>query len=182
MRIIGGRFKGKRITPPKGITARPTTDFTKEALFNILQHSIALEGIHVLDLFAGAGGISLEFLSRGADEVISVEQDPALYGHFKRTAAGLGVANWHAVKADVYTHLGSDRGKYDVIFADPPFHAEGTPTLPALIRERGLLAPDGLLIIEHPREVDLSGDPWFDVCRKYSNIHFSFLSPKPPRP
>ena len=73
MRIIGGRFKGKRITPPKGITARPTTDFTKEALFNILQHSFALEGIRVLDLFAGAGGISLEFLSRGADEVISVE-------------------------------------------------------------------------------------------------------------
>ena len=182
MRIIGGRFKGKRITPPKGITARPTTDFTKEALFNILQHSIALEGIRVLDLFAGVGGISLEFLSRGAEEVISVEQDNALYSYFKRTATDLALTNWHAVKADVFTYLGSDRSSYDVIFADPPFHADGTATLPTLIRERGLLAPDGLLIIEHPRETDLSGDPWFDVCRKYSNIHFSFLTPKPPQP
>ena len=136
----------------------------------------------MLDLFAGVGGISLEFLSRGADEVISVEQDDALYGFFKRTATDLALTNWHAVKADVFTYLGSDRSSYDLIFADPPFHSEETGTLPALIRERGLLASDGLLIIEHPREVDLSGDPWFDVCRKYSNIHFSFLSPKTPQP
>ncbi|MEO8734134.1 MAG: RsmD family RNA methyltransferase, partial [Flavobacteriales bacterium] len=85
MRIVGGKYKGRRIAPPKGITARPTTVFAKEALFNILQHSIALEGIRVLDLFAGAGGISLEFLSRGAEEAISVENDAALYDHLQRT-------------------------------------------------------------------------------------------------
>ncbi|MBZ0205113.1 MAG: 16S rRNA (guanine(966)-N(2))-methyltransferase RsmD [Flavobacteriales bacterium] len=178
MRIVAGRFKGKRITPPKGITARPTTDFAKEALFNILQHSIALEGIRVLDLFAGSGGISLEFLSRGAEEVISVEQDTALYGHLQRTARELGTPNWHAVKADVFSYIKSDRSTYDVIFADPPFDMEGTESLPALIRESGLLAPDGLLLVEHYRRLDLSNDVWFDVCRKYSNINFSFFTPR----
>lgn len=178
MRIVAGRFKGKRITPPKGIKARPTTDFAKEALFNILQHSTALEGIRVLDLFAGSGGISLEFLSRGATEVISVEQDAALYSHLLRTARELGTENWHAVKADVFSYINSDRSTYDVIFADPPFDMEGTEGLPALIRESGLLAPDGLLMIEHYKRLDLSSDIWFDVCRKYSNIHFSFFTPK----
>jgi len=178
MRIVGGKYKGRRIEPPKDITARPTTDFAKEALFNILQHSIALEGIRVLDLFAGAGGISLEFLSRGAEEAISVEHDAGLYGHLQRVRRELDIQNWHVVKADVFTYLNTDRSRYDLIFADPPFHLEGTEQLPALVRERGLLSPDGLMIIEHPKNTDLSGDAWFDRCRKYSNIHFSFFTPK----
>jgi 16S rRNA (guanine(966)-N(2))-methyltransferase RsmD len=182
MRIIAGRYKGKRIHPPKGITARPTTDFAKEALFNILQHSVALEGIRVLDLFAGAGGISLEFLSRGAEEVVSVERDPALHAHLLRQGKELGAANWHAVKADVFTFLKAGHAPYDVIFADPPFDLPGTTTLPELVRGAGLLAADGLMIVEHPRGVDLAHDPWFDVCRKYSNIHFTFLQPKPSQP
>ena len=182
MRIVAGRFKGKRIASPKDIKARPTTDFAKEALFNILQHSIPLEGIRVLDLFAGAGGISLEFLSRGASEVISIEQDAALYGHLQRTARALGTENWHLVKADVFSYINSDRSTYDVIFADPPFDMEGTENLPALIRESGLLAPDGLLLVEHYKRLDLSADEWFDVCRKYSNINFSFFTPRPDQP
>ena len=177
MRIVGGRLKGRRIEPPKGITARPTTDFTKEALFNILQHSIPLEGIRVLDPFAGAGGISLEFLSRGAVEVISVEQDAVLHGFLRRTATALGLANWHCVKTDVFAFLRTQHGTFDVIFADPPFDLPGTADLPALVRERNLLAEDGVLIVEHPRNINLGNDPWFNSCRKYSNIHFSFLSP-----
>lgn len=178
MRIIAGQYKGKRITPPKHISARPTTDFAKEALFNILQHSIPLEGIRVLDLFAGAGGISLEFLSRGAEEVVSVEQDPGLHQFLQQATRELGTANWHVVKADVFHYLSMAHGAFDVVFADPPFHAPGTERLPALVREAGLLAPDGLLLVEHPRGIDLGQDPWFDVCRKYSNIHFSFFTPK----
>lgn len=182
MRIIAGRFKGKRIAPPKNITARPTTDFAKEALFNILQHSIALEGIRVLDLFAGAGGISLEFLSRGAEEVTSVEQDTTLHAFMRRTATALELNNLHVVKADVFTFLNAQRSQYDVIFADPPFNLQGTETIPDLVRNRNLLAPDGLLILEHPRELQLDQDLWFDVCRKYSNIHFSFFTPKTEQP
>lgn len=182
MRIVAGRFKGKRIQPPKEIVARPTTDFAKEALFNILQHSIPLEGIRVLDLFAGAGGISLEFLSRGAEEVISVEQDGVLYKHLQRTGHELGLANWHLVMADVFHYLDTARGPFDVVFADPPFHMPGTERLPDLVRQAGLLAPDGLLVIEHAKQLDLGSDPWFDVCRKYSNIHFSFFTPKVHQP
>ncbi len=177
MRIVAGRFKGKRIHPPKEITARPTTDFAKEALFNILQHSIPLEDIRVLDLFAGAGGISLEFISRGAAEVIGVEQDGTLHKHLQRTARELGITNWHLVKADVFQYMAAARGPFDVVFADPPFHMPGTERLPALVRVAGLLAPGGLLVIEHYKALDLSADPWFDSCRKYSNIHFSFFTP-----
>lgn len=182
MRIVGGKYKGRRIVAPKNDLARPTTDFAKEALFNILQHSIALEGIRVLDLFAGTGGISAEFLSRGADEVISVEQAPLLHAHLQHMVRELDASNWFVVRADAFTYLTADRGRYDLIFADPPFHAEGTAKLPALIREADLLAPDGLLIVEHPRNVDLSSDPWFERCRKYSNIHFSFFTPRPTGP
>ncbi|MBK8581450.1 MAG: RsmD family RNA methyltransferase [Flavobacteriales bacterium] len=182
MRVIGGTLKGRRILPPKGIKARPTTDFAKEGLFNILQHSTVLEGIRVLDLFAGAGGISLEFISRGATEVVSVELDNALHGHLKKCAEQFSATNWRIVKADVFRHIPTDRSRYDLIFADPPFAMENAGTIPELLRAQGLLAPGGLLIVEHAKNTDLSADPWFDVCRNYGNIHFSFLSPKSEKP
>ncbi|MGV9011991.1 MAG: 16S rRNA (guanine(966)-N(2))-methyltransferase RsmD [Flavobacteriales bacterium] len=178
MRVIGGTLKGRRIVPPKGITARPTTDHAKEGLFNILQHSTVLEGIRVLDLFAGAGGISLEFISRGAAEVVSVEQDNALVGHMKKCGEQFSAANWRVLKADVFRHLQTDRSQYDLIFADPPFSMDNVAELPGLLRAQGLLAPEGLLIVEHAKNTNLSTDPWFDVCRTYGNIQFSFLSPK----
>lgn len=179
MRVIGGKYKGRRIAPPKSILARPTTDFAKEGLFNILQHSVALEGIRVLDLFAGTGNMSLEFVSRGAEEVISVEQDRELFEHLRSTARSLQAENWHHVKADVFTFLSSHHSTYDVVFADPPFNLEGTERLPLLVREQGLLAPDGLMVLEHPKNVNLSGDPWFLRHRPYGNVHFSFFSPAP---
>lgn len=181
MRIVGGRFKGRKLHPPKESLARPTTDFAKEGLFNILQHSVPLEGIRVLDLFAGTGNIALEFLSRGAEEVISVEQDRTLFAFQQRTARELQLPNWHHVRADVFTYLrgaGAGGGAYDIVFADPPFALEHTAQLPALVREAGVLAPDGLLIIEHPKEVNMSADPWFSKHRPYSNVHFSFFTPR----
>src|SRR5690606_11084299 len=126
----------------------------------------ALEGIRVLDRFAGAGGISLEFLSRGAAVVVSVERDPVLHAHLLRTGRELGTANWHAVKADAFTFLKAGQAPYDVVFADPPFDLPATAGLPELVRNSGLLAPDGLMIVEHPRGLDLALDPWFDVRRK----------------
>jgi 16S rRNA (guanine(966)-N(2))-methyltransferase RsmD len=182
MRIVGGRFKGRKLHPPKENAARPTTDFAKEGLFNILQHSIALEGIRVLDLFSGTGSIGLEFVSRGAAEVISVEQDRTLFAFQQRTARELQVPNWHHVKADAFAYLrglGASSGPYDIVFADPPFGLEGTTQLPTLVREAGLLAPDGLLIIEHPRDVNMSADPWFSKHRPYGAVHFSFFTPTP---
>ena len=177
MRIIGGKYKGRRIHPPKSSLARPTTDYAKEGLFNILQHTVPLEGIRVLDLFAGTGNMSLEFVSRGAEEVISVEQDRELFEYQRSTARLLQADNWHHVKADALTFLRGHHAVYDVIFADPPFNMEGTGQLPTLVREGGLLAPDGLMILEHPKNIDLRHDPWFDRHRPYGNVHFSFFKP-----
>lgn len=189
MRVVGGKYQGRRIHPPKSTLARPTTDFAKEGLFNILQHTVPLEGIRVLDLFAGTGNISVEFLSREAEEVISVEQDRELFAYMQRVSRDLQATNWHHVKADAFTFVksaggvsprrGDGRGVYDIIFADPPFNLEGTGLLPTLVREAGILDPEGLLIIEHPKDVNLSADPWFDRHRPYGNVHFSFFKPTP---
>ena len=179
MRIVGGKYRGRKIHPPKETLARPTTDFAKESLFNILHHSVPLEGIRVLDLFAGTGSISLEFLSRGAEEVISVEQDRELFAYMQRIARDLQITSWHHVKGDVFAVLRTHRSQYDVVFADPPFNLPGTEQLPTLVRDAGLLAEEGLLIIEHPKDVNMSSDPWFHRHRPYGTVHFSFFKPSP---
>ena len=175
MRIVGGKYRNRRLHPPNEMKARPTTDFAKEGLFNVLQHSVALDGIRVLDLFAGTGNISLEFLSRGASEVISVDQDRELFNFMQRTARDLNEANWRMVKSDVFTFLGSHRGVYDVVFADPPFHLEAVDRIPSLVRSGGLLGADGMLILEHHEKTDVSQLPGFQRTRKYGAIHFSFF-------
>ncbi len=179
MRIVGGRFKGRKLHPPKESLARPTTDFAKEGLFNVLQHSVALEGVRVLDLFAGTGNISLEFLSRGAAEVISVDQDRKLFDFMQRTSRELNETGWRMVKSDVFSFLNNHRGKYDIVFADPPFHMDGLERVPALVLQTGLLVPDGLLIVEHQEKVDLSKVPGYLRTRSYGSIEFSFFGPVP---
>ncbi len=175
MRIVGGKYRNRRLHPPHEMEARPTTDFAKEGLFNVLHHSIPLEGIRVLDLFAGTGNISLEFLSRGAAEVISVDQDRQLHAFMQRTARELNEPGWRMVKADVFTFLNSHRGRYDVVFADPPFDMEGIERIPDLVRNGGLLEEDGLLIVEHHEKTDLSALPGYLRTRRYGLIHFSFF-------
>ncbi len=175
MRIVGGKYRNRRLHPPKEMEARPTTDYAKEGLFNVLHHSVALEGIRVLDLFAGTGNISLEFLSRGAREVISVEHDRKLFEFMQRTAREFGENGWRMVKCDVFPFLNAHRGKYDIVFADPPFHMEGIERIPALVRQNELLETDGLLIVEHEDRVDLSRLPDYQRTRKYGLVHFSFF-------
>ena len=175
MRIVGGKYRNRRLHPPHEMEARPTTDFAKEGLFNVLQHSVPLDGIRVLDLFAGTGNISLEFLSRGAAEVISVEQDRELYAFMQRTASALNENGWRMVKGDVFTFLGSHRGQYDVVFADPPFQLDGIDRIPGLVRDAGLLGTDGVLILEHHEKTDVSALPGYQRTRRYGTIHFSFF-------
>lgn len=177
MRIIGGRYRNRRLHPPAGIAARPTTDFAKEGLFNALQHSVALEGIRVLDLFAGTGSISLEFLSRGADEVVSVDSDRRLFDFMQRTARELNETRWRMVRADAFTFLGAQRGVYDIVFADPPFALEGIDRIPTLVQQAGLLGADGVLIVEHMDKVSLAHLPGFQRQRSYGLIQFSFFGP-----
>lgn len=176
MRIIGGSLKGKSILPPKGYKARPTTDFAKEGLFNILTNEYEFEGLKVLDLFGGTGAIAYEFASRGASMVYSIEMAPANAAFIKTTAAKLGLKNVTAVHHNVFDFLEICREKFDLIFADPPYALEGLDTLPDKVLSKDILHPDCYFILEHGEEYDFSSHPLFVKTRKYGNVHFSFFS------
>lgn len=177
MRVIGGKYRNRRIDPPRAMHARPTTDYAKEGLFNILQHKIPLEGIRVLDLFAGTGSISVEFLSRGASEVVSVEQDRTLTTHMERTRDRLSENGWQVVRSDVFSYLQGRHGEFDIVFADPPFDLARTAELPGLVLDAGLVSADGLLIVEHSKHLDLAALPAHQATRKYGMVHFSLFHP-----
>src|SRR4051812_48542130 len=141
MRIIGGSLRGLRLNPPKNLPVRPTTDLAKEALFNILQNQIELEGIKVLDLFCGTGNISLEFASREAAQVISVDRSVHCINYIKDTARQHHLDQIKTYKADVFKFLEMETEKYDLIFADPPYDLNRIPEIPKIIFEKELLSP-----------------------------------------
>jgi len=174
MRIISGKFRGRRLMPPKNITARPTTDFAKESLFNLLTNRIDIEGADVLDLFAGTGGIGLECVSRGAREVTAVELAHVQQNFIISTCKSLGITNLRLIRGDVFKFLRNNNPKYDLIFADPPYALEELPTLPSLIVP-ALLKPSGLFVLEHGDQYDFSGHPHFIDLRTYGSVHFSFF-------
>ncbi len=174
MRIISGKFRGRRLMPPKNITARPTTDFAKESLFNLLTNRMDMEGADVLDLFAGTGSISLECVSRGAREVTAVELAHTQQNFIIATSKSLGINNLHLIRGDVFRYLKACSIRYDLIFADPPYALEELPTLPSLIVP-ALLKPSGLFVLEHGDQYDFSGHPHFLDLRTYGSVHFSFF-------
>ena len=176
MRIIGGKYSGRIIQAPSGLPVRPTTDYAKSALFNILSHRFDLEGFKVLDLFAGIGGVSLEFLSRGAASVTAVDQHLPCLKFIRETANKLGEENLETVKSDVFKYLKSCTEKFDLIFADPPYELENIDLIHELVFKNNLLNPDGILIIEHGPKTDLSSKRNYHETRKYGNVHFSFFN------
>ena len=177
MRVVGGKYRGRRLHPPTRLRARPTTDFAKEGLFNVLQHSIELDGIEVLDLFAGTGAISLEFLSRGASSVVSVDTDKQAVSYIQKLAQEVQDNTWQVVRADAFGFLNTYASQKDIIFADPPFNLLKHQKLVTRVIEKKLLKTDGSLIIEHPKEVDLSEEMGYQNTRNYGNLNFSFFKP-----
>ena len=186
MRIISGTYRGRRLSPPKNITARPTTDFAKESLFNLLNNRMDFEGIDMLDLFAGTGGIGLECVSRGAREVTAVELAHVQQNWIIACCKQLGIRNLSLIRGDVFKFLSSCRARYDLIFADPPYALEQLPTLPDVIlktppdlpsREEtdSILKPGGWLVIEHGKDTDFTGHPLHVETRTYGSVHFSFF-------
>src|ERR1700688_525395 len=175
MRIIGGKLKGLRLNPPKNLPVRPTTDLAKEALFNILQNQIEFEGLRVLDLFSGTGNISLEFASRGAEQVISVDRSIQCVHYLKDTARQHGLNDIKVYKDDVFKYLLHETEQFDLIFADPPYDLNRIPEIPKIIFEKNILAPGGLLIVEHQSLQNLSNHPAFVEQRKYGHSSFSFF-------
>lgn len=177
MRIISGKYKGRHFKPSKSFKARPTTDFAKENLFNILANYIDFENLNVLDLFAGTGSIGFEFLSRGVSKVTSVERNIKHLQFLKKISKELEVNNIKIVKADVFRFLEKTQEKYDIIFADPPYQLDGIEKLPGLIQQNNLLEQDGILIIEHSRQTQFNNLPSFSELRTYGNVNFSIFRP-----
>ena len=175
MRIISGSCGGRTINPPKNLRARPTTDFAKENLFNVLGNVVDFEGIDVLDLFAGTGSISYEFASRGAASVTSVEINAVHYNFIRTTAKSFGLTNIHPVKANVFLYLKSCAKKYDVIFSDAPYDLEGSEAVVDMVLEKGLLKEGGIFIFEHSKDKNFSSHPRFSRLRSYGSVQFSIF-------
>ncbi|MCQ2298960.1 MAG: 16S rRNA (guanine(966)-N(2))-methyltransferase RsmD [Bacteroidales bacterium] len=178
MRIIAGSLRGRRLNPPANLPVRPTTDMARESLFNILNNYVDYEECSVMDLFAGTGAVSLEFVSRGAKEVTSIEINSQGCEYIKQTAQQFGVKNIHVVRADVFDLLKRAYKKFDIVFADPPYACEDLPKLPDLVFEHDILNEDGIFILEHPKEYDFADHPHFWQHRAYGKVNFSFFAMK----
>ena len=175
MRIVSGKYKGRAINPPRNLRARPTTDFAKENLFNVLGNLVDFEQCDVLDLFAGTGSISYEFASRGARSVTSVEINPVHYNFIRQTAAQLGIGNLYPVKANAFLYLKSCTKQFDVIFSDAPYDLEGSEQVVKLVLEGNLLRPEVIFIFEHSKKMDFSACEEFWQLRSYGSVQFSFF-------
>ena len=176
MRIISGQFKGRRISPPKKLPVRPTTDMSKEALFNILNNHFNFTELRILDLFAGTGNISYEFASRGSEPIIAVDADYGCVSFIKKTATEFEF-NLTAIKSDVFTFLEKNKGEYDIIFADPPYGiSQGEfEKVVSLVFEKQLLAEEGMLVIEHSKHTKLNHLEHFSFERNYGGSIFTFF-------
>ena len=179
MRIISGTFKGRRITAPKKLPVRPTTDMAKEALFNILNNSFYFDDISVIDLFAGTGSISYEFASRGTKQITAVDQDYGCIKFINKTAEAFEM-NIQTFKSDVFKFLEKTKLKVTVIFADPPysFTDEQFSKIPTLIFQNNLLKKNGLLIVEHSNHTKLSHLENYSYSKHYGGNVFSFFKKK----
>ncbi|MCQ2173731.1 MAG: RsmD family RNA methyltransferase [Bacteroidales bacterium] len=175
MRIIGGALKGKTIIPPAGYKARPTTDFAREGLFNVLDNEYEFDGLKVLDLFSGTGAVGFEFASRGASMVYCVEMARENATFIRTEAQRLGIGNLTAVRDNVFDFLPICREKFDIIFADPPYALEGLEGIPDKIFSQDILYPERYLILEHGDEHSFTSHPRFRKEKIYGRVHFSFF-------
>lgn len=208
MRIIGGSLKGKTIMPPANYAARPTTDFAKEGLFNMLTNEFDLEEISVLDLFAGTGSISMEFASRGCKDIISIEMNPLHTRFIKQCSQSFKIKGMQVIRHNVFDFIKICTKQFDLIFADPPYNLEGLDTLPDRIfgltantlaeeeknftekeknisdekifeeKSKCLVKNGGYFILEHPKSYSFENHPFFLKEKKYGNVHFSFFEKK----
>ena len=175
MRIISGKYGGRKLNPPTNLPVRPTTDMAREALFNILNNYYAFEELRVLDLFCGTGTLSFEFISRGSPDVTAIDMNGRCLEFIRKTAEQIGMEGLHTMKTDVFRFLEVSNGSWNIIFADPPYIMKESLLIPGLVFEKNLLSPEGRLIIEHPKEISFSKEPTFIERRSYGRVQFSFL-------
>lgn len=175
MRVITGKYKGRHFEIPRTFKARPTTDFAKENIFNVMRGYVDFDGAEALDLFAGTGSISLELMSRGCSHVVSVEADRDHAAFIRQCFEKIGEENDILIRGDVFRFLKSCHQQFDIIFADPPYALEQLPKIPDLVLEKDLLKPDGLFVFEHGKHNDFSDHPRFVEHRSYGSVNFSLF-------
>lgn len=176
MRVITGLYKGRHFDIPRTFSARPTTDFAKENIFNVLNGYTDFEGLTALDLFAGTGSISLEFLSRGCREVVSVEADRRHAEFIRQCMSKVGADNNILIRGDVFRFLKSCHRQFDMVFADPPYALREISTLPSLILDGDVLSDGGLFVLEHGKTNDFSQHPCFVEHRQYGSVNFTLFT------
>ena len=175
MRIIKGKYKGRRLQAPKNIPTRPTTDFAKEGLFNILENNLFLEGARVMDLFSGTGNIAFEFASRGTGFGVNVEQNSTCVGFQIKTIKELGF-DIKVAKQNVFKFLQKENNEaFDIVFADPPYQSKELIKLPSLVFANNWLAEEGWCVLEHGKEHNFEEYEHFQFARKFGHVNFSFF-------
>ena len=175
MRIISGKYKGRHFDIPRTFKARPTTDFAKENLFNILTNIVDFEGTTALDLFSGTGSISLELLSRGCKKVTSVEMDSQHFAFLKKCQNTLQESAWHAVRDDVFRFIRRCNTSYSLVFADPPYALKELKDIPALVLDGELLCDGGIFIFEHGKDYSFTEHPLFFRHVAYGSVNFTLF-------
>jgi len=178
VRIIGGILKGRLIEPPANLRARPTTDYARESLFNILNNRFDFEELTVLDLFSGTGAVSYEFASRGVKDIDLVEIDPRHCAFISGMVKRLGLDNIKVHRISVTTWLDVCTKQYDIIFADPPYDIKWLGDLPSMVMKSAAVKDDTVFILEHPKRINFSDNEWFREHRYYGNVNFSFFQRK----
>lgn len=175
MRIIRGKYGRRRFDPPANIKARPTTDFARENIFNVIENLIDIEGIKALDLFAGTGAISFELLSRGAASVTAVEKASQQANFILKTASTLGDENLNLIRGDALRYIATSRTQFDFIFADPPYDMPDFGKIPEMILNSKMLKDGTLFVMEHSKNYDFSSLPHFFQHREYGSVNFSIF-------
>lgn len=175
MRIITGIYKGRHFDIPRSFKARPTTDFAKENIFNVLTQYVDFDGAEALDLFSGTGSISLELVSRGCQTVISVEMDRDHHRFIQECLKKLNTKACIPIRGDVFRFVKSCRQQYDFIFADPPYALKELPQIPDLVLQKGILKEDGIFVFEHGKDHDFSDHPNFIEHRQYGSVNFTLF-------
>ena len=176
MRIITGIYKGRHFDIPRTFKARPTTDFAKENIFNVLMQYVDFDGATALDLFSGTGSISLELVSRGCQQVVSVELDRDHHRFIQQCLQKLNCKVCIPIRGDVFRFLKSCHQQFDFIFADPPYALQELPQIPELVFEKQLLKPEGIFVFEHGKDYDFSEHPHFLEHRSYGSVNFSLFT------
>ena len=179
MRVITGKYKGRHFDIPRTFKARPTTDFAKENIFNVLNGYIDFEDCRALDLFAGTGSISIELLSREAQYVVGLELDRDHCTFIRQCIDKLGADNYSLIRGDVFRYLKSCRETFDLIFADPPYALKNLEEIPQIVLDKDILSEDGIFVLEHGKHNHFEEHPCFLERRAYGSVNFSLFKAKP---